>query len=46
MTYIVEYSGWVEVDAESEEEAIEIANRDLYNLDMSAYTEEEWEERI
>ena len=46
MKYIVEYSGYVEVDATSEEEAIEVANEDLYDLDMVAYTRKEWKEHL
>lgn len=40
--YIVEYSGYTEVEASNKEEAIEVVNQHLYNLDMSVYTLEEW----
>ena len=46
MKYIVEYRGYVEVDAKSEDEAIEIANEDLYDLDMVTYTRKEWKNHL
>ena len=41
MTYWVEYSGGMEVEADSPEEAIKIANEELLDLDMTAIEMEE-----
>lgn len=42
MKYYVKYSGYMEVDADDEEEAVQIAAEALLDLDLIPYTEEEW----
>ena len=46
MRYIVEYSGYVEVEAKNKDEAIQQANNNLFDLNLTAYTPKQWEKQL